>query len=187
MNPAQKAKYFRHLWPAACGAQGWDPRDDARRHACTLYATGEESTSLLTQHKITALFTFLAHLADPRDGEKARQWDLCRRDATAFNHARQAEHWRRRAGYKATGKLNRERFGAMFEEEISPAHMTAEQIDQYLVTMRERAKDKQLKEELTPSEYASHLRERRARRLEKHPRPVARKPGVAAPANLCPF
>jgi len=145
MNPAQKAKYFRHLWPAACEAQGWDPRDDARRRACTLYATGSDSTTALSQHAITALFVFLAHLADPRDGEKARQWDLCKRDATTYNHARQAEHWRRRAGYAPTGKLNRDRFGALFEEQISPEHMTPEQIDQYLMTHRERARRKDAK------------------------------------------
>ncbi len=145
MNPAQKAKYFRHLWPAACAAQGWDPRDDARRRACTLYATGSQSTTALDQHAITALFVFLAHLADPRDGEKARQWDLCKRDATTYNHARQAEHWRARAGYAATGRLNRERFGALFEEQVSPEHMTPEQIEQYLMTHRERARRKEAK------------------------------------------
>lgn len=146
MNPAQKAKYFRHLWPAACGAQGWDPRDDARRRACTLYATGSESTKLLDQHAITALFVFLAHLADPRDGERARQWELCRADRQTYNHARQAEHWRKRAGYSAAGKLNRERFGVVFEEEISPEHMSAEQIEFYLLTHRERARRKEDKD-----------------------------------------
>ena len=151
MNPRQKRLYFQVLWPAACATQGWDPRDDARRRACTLYSTGDESTRLLDEHGITALFVFLAHLADPRDGEKARQWDLCRADRTAFNHARQAEHWRRRAGYPATGKLNRERFGMVFEEEISPEHMGAEEIERYLMTHRERARARERRGNAAPA------------------------------------
>jgi hypothetical protein len=189
LNPAQKSKYFRYLWPDACAAQGWDPRDDARRRAVTLYATGDATTRLLDQHQITALFVFLAHLADPRSGEKMRQWECCRADRVKYNHARQAEHWRRRAGYAPVGKLNMGRFGILFEGEISPEHMDAEQVEIYLMTHRERVQDRELRERLTPAEYKAHLRARRLRREGKKTKPVpppAPAP-VAAGAAACPF
>lgn len=189
LNPAQKSKYFRYLWPDACAAQGWDPRDDARRRAVTLYATGDVTTRWLDQHQITALFVFLAHLADPRSGEKMRQWECCRADRVKYNHARQAEHWRARAGYAPAGKLNAERFGILFEEEISPEHMGDEQVELYLMTHRERARDRELREKLTPAEYAAHLRARRRRREQKKKHLGAVPPPAPVPvdAAACPF
>lgn len=70
MTPSQRKLYFR-LWPAACKVQGWDSKDDARRHAVTKDATGKSSASSLTQSQISALFDHLKWLADPYSLEAA--------------------------------------------------------------------------------------------------------------------
>ncbi|MFZ2280738.1 MAG: hypothetical protein WAW39_23265 [Prosthecobacter sp.] len=71
MSPSQRKAYFARLWPDACKAQGWNPKDEERRRDVTHAATGQESTSKLTQKQITLLFNKLAWLADPHNFEKA--------------------------------------------------------------------------------------------------------------------
>src|SRR6187402_403517 len=71
MSPAQRAHYFRDLWPAACRRQGWSVKDDAMRRDATLTATGVKSTGALDQDGITKLFRFLELLADPDELNKA--------------------------------------------------------------------------------------------------------------------
>lgn len=71
MTTSQRRTYFARLWPDACQAQGWNPKDEERRRDVTHAATGQESTSKLTQKQITLLFNKLAWLADPNNFEKA--------------------------------------------------------------------------------------------------------------------
>jgi hypothetical protein len=139
VNKSQRTRYHAELWPAVCSSQGWDPRDEARRHSVTEYATGQESTKDLTQAQITALFVFLDHLADPSDAGKAHQWETCKADPDKFNRLRQAEYWRRRARYTTTGKLNHDRFGVVFNEQLDASLLDDHQVDQMLMTNRQRA------------------------------------------------
>jgi|GEM_PF-2185120 len=71
MNASQRSTYFGRLWPEACAAQKWNPRDEERRRDVTFAATGKESTSKLTEDQITLLFNKLKWLADPNNFEKA--------------------------------------------------------------------------------------------------------------------
>jgi hypothetical protein len=71
MTPKQRALYFGTLWPKACAVQGWNPKDDARRQAVTLEATGKTSAGSLNQSLLSALFDHLKWLADPYSLEAA--------------------------------------------------------------------------------------------------------------------
>lgn len=71
MTPAQRKLYHGTLWPAACIRQGWTVKDEARRKAVTVEATGQESTSGLTQPQVTLLFNKLKWLANPTDYDLA--------------------------------------------------------------------------------------------------------------------
>lgn len=71
MTASQRRTYFATLWPAACKAQGWHVKDDERRRDVTHAATGQDSTSKLTQDQITLLFNKLKWLADPHNFDKA--------------------------------------------------------------------------------------------------------------------
>ncbi len=71
MNASQRSTYFGRLWPEACAAQKWNPKDEERRRDVTHAATGKESTSKLTEAQITLLFNKLKWLADPNNFEKA--------------------------------------------------------------------------------------------------------------------
>ena len=142
MNSTQRKLYFTALWPAACAAQGWDLKDDARRHATTNYATGSESTTGLAEHQITALFCYLAYLGDLASVEKAAAWQECQRDPIAYNKLRQARHWERRAGYHRGNRLERQRFRDAVPESPFDPSMPRTQVDQLLMTARERARAK---------------------------------------------
>ena len=146
MTHATRTTYFR-LWRDACAAQGWDPRDAARRREATLYCMTEigageiDSTTGLNHHKITALFTFLRFLAGGGARATTLLWEKCKEDYVSFNRLRHAEHFRRAAGYEKRGKLNRERFGLKFpDEEIAQHTLTADEVDQYLITNANRAR-----------------------------------------------
>ena len=71
MTPRQRSTYFGTLWPAACEAQGWNPKDEDRRRDVTMEATGKASTSSLTEAQITLLFNHLKQLANPADFDLA--------------------------------------------------------------------------------------------------------------------
>ena len=86
MNALQRKTYFR-LWAAAAVRQGFDVRDEARRRAVTLEATGAESTTALDQDGITRLFAHLRWLADPDDLDKARAL-ACPEDSAEADRAR---------------------------------------------------------------------------------------------------
>lgn len=71
MNKAQRNRYWGVLWPDACQVQKWHPKDEDRRRDVTFAATGQESTSKLSEDQITLLFNKLKWLADPHNFEKA--------------------------------------------------------------------------------------------------------------------
>lgn len=116
MTSKERAKYFSELWPAACLANEWDVKDDARRRAvtaeCMRLVRGPEvdSASQLGPDEVTALFCYLAHLADGASLDKSARWATCQEDYHTFNRARQAD-WHERSLYgPGRNKLDRQRF-----------------------------------------------------------------------------
>lgn len=116
MTPKARSTYFADLWPAAALANEWDVKDDARRRRATLdcmrAVKGPEtdSASKLGEDEITALFTYLRHLADPASLDKSARWVTCCEDYKTFARAKQAD-WHERSLYgKGKNKLDRNRF-----------------------------------------------------------------------------
>jgi hypothetical protein len=151
MNKNQLITYQAELWPAVCAAQGWDLADKEQRRATRAHvweAIGEEERGDAVPHDeaaITALFTYLRHLAEPNNITLAMAWDDCRANYRAYNKTRQADHWQRRA-YGRTGgkKLWRNRFAGRRKGQQQPDDaLTEEEADQRLMTMRARAKAKE--------------------------------------------
>lgn len=117
MTAKERSVYFGHLWPEACFANEWEVKDDARRRAVTaecmrlVRGPQTDSAGALGSDEVTALFTYLAHLADSASLEKSARWVTCQEDYKTFNRARQAD-WHERALYgKGKNKLDRNRFG----------------------------------------------------------------------------
>lgn len=150
MNAKQRLAYFSRYWPAACAAQGWDRRDEARRRAVTAQCMAlcggpaTESTTALDEAHITALFAYLAHLARPDDLRYFSNWlEVQERGASVVNAARQGDYWRRKAGYRPRGRLEKQRFGQRPTSGLWDApEMDGAEAAQYLMTMRARAKAK---------------------------------------------
>jgi hypothetical protein len=147
MNAAQRRIYFTQIWPAACRAQGWDRRDDMSRRGITALAMkhvggrATTSTTELDPAEVTALFTYLRHLAAPEDLRRLSAWMDCQADFRTFNTTRQAEFWRAKAGYRPRGRIERQRFGGRpYDGLYGDPRMSAAEADQYLLTMRTRAK-----------------------------------------------
>lgn len=149
MNPSQRRIYFTQLWPAAAKALGCSRSDNEARQAVTreamrlVGAPATDSTKGLSPAAVTALFTYLKHLARPDHLQSLSAWMSCQEDYHKFNRVRQGNWWRDKAGYKRGGKIERHRFGnrpsdGLFDEE----RMSANEADQYLLTMRTRAKAK---------------------------------------------
>jgi hypothetical protein len=141
MNARERAKYFGELWPAACLANEWDLKDEARRRAVTVECMrlvrgpNTESSSALGPDEITALFCYLEHLADAASLEKSARWVTCQEDYHTFNRAKQSD-WHERALYgNKPNKLSRDRFGgatsaaggpleSLDPEKVRKRHMT---------------------------------------------------------------
>lgn len=148
MSPSQRVRFFTKLWPAACEAQGWNLRDETLRRDITaqcmdaIGCPGIESTTELKQAQITALFTFLAHLADPLHLGKSQQWTDCRADYVAFNLSRQADYWQHVAYGTGGHRITRGRFGRRRKAE-QPAFtadpLTREEAEKRRLTMKSRA------------------------------------------------
>lgn len=143
MNHAQRKLYHTTYWPRACAAQGWDPRDTARRQSVTAYVTGHTSTTQLQQYQVTALFVFLDFLAYPEDFDKSAAWSACKSDPITYNKTRQAKYWERQAGYTPSGRLRQHRFRHKIPDSDLSTPLTPAQADQFLLTARSRAKKKQ--------------------------------------------
>ena len=118
MTPGQRVKYFRDFWPAACAANGWSPKDDAKRKAVTLEAMAcvrgpqvSSSHADFGPDEVTALFCYLDHLARQADLDRAARWVDCQQDYQAFNRARQADWHEAKMFGGRKNKLTRDRFG----------------------------------------------------------------------------
>lgn len=116
MNTSQRAHYFGRLWPAACQAKGWSAKDESRRRATTLACMAAirsapiESTSKLDEDRITALFCYLRHLANPDSLDMSARWATCQEDYRAFARSKQSD-WHERELYgEGKNKLDRNRF-----------------------------------------------------------------------------
>lgn len=71
MTPDQRKLYRGKLWPEACAKKGWNVKDEDRRRDATMEATGQDSTTGLSQDQITLLFNHLKQLANPEDFDLA--------------------------------------------------------------------------------------------------------------------
>lgn len=92
MNAKQRSTYFGRLWPDACQAQKWNVKDEERRKDVTFAATGEESTSKLSEEQITLLFNKLKWLADPTNFDKA--YKDANPEIALKDHKREQVIWR---------------------------------------------------------------------------------------------
>ena len=116
MTPAARSTYFSKLWPAAALANEWDIKDEARRRRVTIdcmtavRAPITDSVSKLGEDEITALFTYLFHLADPSSLDKSARWVSCQEDYKTFARAKQADWHERQLYGKGKNKLDRNRF-----------------------------------------------------------------------------
>lgn len=117
MTPAARTRYHAELWPAACHARKWNPKDDVRRRAtaleCMRLVRGPQITTsdpAWGDDETTALFCYLEHLAAPADLSKSARWVDCQADYRAYNRARQADWHQRQAYGRRGGKLIRDRF-----------------------------------------------------------------------------
>lgn len=145
MNKLQRSLYFRDLWPAACAAQGWLPKDDARRRAVSLHATGTESTTAMEEWQVTALFTYLRHLGRPDDLTASAAWLNCQENPKAYNMVRQGKFWEKKTygklGTKAKGgnsQLHRRRFGNSIPATEFEKPADEQTAHEYLLTTRTR-------------------------------------------------
>lgn len=117
MTHAQRTRYFKHFWPAACAANGWSARDEGRRKQVTsdcMAAIGAgdiNSTSALGEDEVTALFCYLEHLANPDSLDLSARWVSCQEDYRTYNRARQADWHERKLYGRKPNKLDRDRFG----------------------------------------------------------------------------
>lgn len=71
MTQGQQVRYRKTLWPAACKAQGWDVKDEAKRREITLEKTGQDTTKGLKNKQVDRLFRHLEWLADPTNFDAA--------------------------------------------------------------------------------------------------------------------
>ena len=167
MTPPTRTKYFRDLWPAACRAQGWTIKDDARRNATTLTFMEEvsgpqtDSTTELGPDEVTALFCYLEFLAHPDSLDHSARWLDCKTDYKAYNRARQAD-WHEVKTYGAAGskKLARDRFNGECSAKGEPLDkFDPEAIRKRHLTMATRHQKKQRDEKAkdTPGAIPEHV------------------------------
>lgn len=141
MSPGARKVYFR-LWKAACESNGWEQCDKTRRRSVTQYVAREcgfavpedGSAAGLDPHQLTALLTYLRLLADPDNPMRRQDWRACAQDYVKFNHVRQANHAKSQLGLRDGNKLDRDRFGAHFDENLHPENMTRQEVDHYRIS-----------------------------------------------------
>lgn len=153
MNSRERAKYFGELWPAACSANEWDVQDEVRRRAVTaecmrlVRGPHTDSTGLIGEDGVTALFCYLDHLADPSSLDKSARWVTCQQEYHIYNRARQAD-WHERSLYgSGPNKLNRDRFGGATSAARGPLeNLDADEVRKRHMTMASRHQRKQRRE-----------------------------------------
>ncbi len=147
MTPAARIRYHKTLWPAACRAQGWNARDDAKRREVCLQVMAEVRGPAVTTSdeafgaaETTALFTFLHQQANPNDLVAMEEWLKCKDDYLTYNQARQADwHERQAYGQQGSGKLQRNRFARARTASAGPLdELDPKTVQQRLTTMRAR-------------------------------------------------
>jgi hypothetical protein len=152
MSPSERVTYFRDFWPAACAANGWKKSDDERRRKVVLQCMEAVGGPLVTtsggafgRDEVTALFCYLDFLAHPADLDRSARWADCQEDYHAYNRARQADWYERKAyGSKGSGKLARERFSGARSASGEPLdHFDPKAINKRFVTMASRAQKKE--------------------------------------------
>lgn len=115
MTPGQRSSYFL-LWADVCAAQGWPSKNNGKRQEITARCMADVrgpaviSTSELGEDEITALFCYLAHLADPASLDKSARWDTCVQDYKTYARARNADWHEEQLYGKGKNKLDRDRF-----------------------------------------------------------------------------
>jgi hypothetical protein len=174
MNAATRRVYFTQVWPGAAKGLGCDPRGDDARRAVTREAMrlvgGPDTDSItgLGADEITALFAYCRWLARKDDLRLLSAWTSCQEDYRTYNRSLQGDHYRRRAGYAKGGRMDRDRFaGHPHDGLYDESRMSPEEAEQYLMTMRARARGK-------------------GRKARKPRRPV-RAAAAAAMDDNCPF
>ncbi len=106
-NFGVRVQYQVELWPAACEAQGWNPKDEFcrrdNRSACwAAIGRPDKCEEMPLNHdETTALFTYLRHLADPNNINRSMAWDNCKADYVAFNKSKQSDHWQALSGRRS--------------------------------------------------------------------------------------
>jgi len=164
MKDAERIHYHAELWPAACAAQKWNPKDEAYRRAITRFVMEEvrapitDSTTKLGRHEVTALFTYLRHIANPDNISLRQRWEDCKADYIAFGTSTQADYWQRRAfGGAIPRKLIGNRFAgrptAQEPDPVVAAPIDRETADQRRMTMRAiaRSEPRRRKYKMDPS------------------------------------
>lgn len=155
MTPRTRTSYFA-LWTRVLRAQGWDKlprgiqeerRRQVTRAAMTACRAGDtDSTTRLDDARVTALFTYLRHLADPDNLTAAKLWTDCMADFVAFNMSKQADfHQRRAYGRKGPQRLVRDRFEgrAKAAQPDFTRPLSRTEAEQRLLTTRARAEARQ--------------------------------------------
>lgn len=148
MTPETRKTYFG-LWNSACVEQGWNPKDTARRREVTLHVAREcgfesnGSSTTLTPHQVTALFVYLTAKGRPTSGQAQHDWKVCRADYVTFARLLMSEHFRKKAGYKAGGKMDQNIHGVHFAAEIEDHTLSPQQVTQRLITNARRAHTKE--------------------------------------------
>lgn len=147
MTPAARVHYHKTLWPAACRAQGWNAKDDAKRRHVVLTVMiavgGPQVTTSSPEFgaaETTALFAFLHQQANPNDLVAMEEWLKCKDNYVTYNQARQADwHERQAYGKQGSGKLARDRFARARTAAGGPLEdLDPNTVKQRLTTMRAR-------------------------------------------------
>lgn len=157
MTPFARSKYFKELWPAACEVCDLNPKDDATRRGvvleCMRLVRGPSVTTSSPRFgpdEVTALFTFLIHLADPASLDKSARWDTCKQDYRTFNRAAQADWHEAKLYGRGKNKLDRNRFRGAASAKGGPLDsLNAEEVRKRHLTFASRHQKKQRAEKPT--------------------------------------
>lgn len=113
-----RVRFQTEYWPAVATAQGWNPKDEAKRrelraHCWQAIGCLEKGDGMpIADAEATALFTLCRHLSDPNNLTKLREWEKCCEDFRAYNIAKNADYWERRGfGSRGSRKIRENRFG----------------------------------------------------------------------------
>ncbi|MBI5768722.1 MAG: hypothetical protein HZA93_13070 [Verrucomicrobia bacterium] len=163
MTPGERNEYFGRLWPAACAVCDWNPKDDAQRRAVTIECMrlvrgpmATASSAAFGPDEVTALFTYLRHLADPASLDKSARWVTCQEDYRTFNRAKQAD-WHERELYgPGKNKLDRNRFAGKASAAGGPLEtLDADEVRKRHLTVASRHQRKQRQERRAGQDLAS--------------------------------